>query len=71
MILLCTVLFRQLPCISNGCCACPHGQCVCMYVVDSPKRQEEAMNTGRQSPSSFRQVSWFILRADRDTGPTA
>ena len=45
--------------------------CVCMYVVDSPKRQGEAMNTGRQSPSSFRQVSWFILRADRDTGPTA
>ena len=44
---------------------------VCMYVVDSPKRQEEAMNTGRQSPSSFRQVSWFILRADRDTGSTA
>ena len=22
-------------------------------------------------PSSFQQVSWFILRADRDTGPTA
>ena len=44
---------------------------VCMYVVDSPKRQGEAMNTGRQSPSSFRQVSWFILRADRDTGPAA
>ena len=46
---------------------------VCMYVVDSPKRQEEAMNTGRQSPrsSSFRQVSWFTLRADRDMGPTA
>ena len=45
--------------------------CVCMYAVDSPKRQGEAMNTGRQSPSSFQQVSWFILRADRDTGPTA
>ena len=46
--------------------------CVCEeYVVDSPKRQEEAMNIGRQSPSSFRQVSWFILRADRDTGLTA
>ena len=46
---------------------------VCMYVVDSPKRQEEAMNTGRQSPrsSSFRQVSWFTLSADRDMGPTA
>ena len=43
--------------------------CVCMYVVDSPKRQEEAMNTGKQSSSSFRQVSCFILRADRDTGP--
>ena len=42
--------------------------CVCMYVVDSPKRRNEAMNTGRQSPSSFRQVSWFILLADRDTG---
>ena len=37
----------------------PHGQCVCIcrYLVDSPKRQGEAMNTGRQSPSSFRQVS--------------
>ena len=23
---------------------------VCMYVVDCPKRQGEAMNTGRQSP---------------------
>ena len=48
--------------------------CVCMYVVDSPKRHEEAMNTGRQSPkspSSVRQVSWFILRGHRDTGPTA
>ena len=44
---------------------------VYMYAVDSPKRQEEAMNTGSQSPSSFRLVSWFILRADRDTGPTA
>ena len=39
--------------------------CVCMYVVASPKRQGEAMNTGRQSPSSFRQVSWFILYANR------
>ena len=28
--------------------------CACMeYVVDTPKRQKEAMNTGRQSPSSF------------------
>ena len=44
---------------------------VYMYAVDSPKRQEEAMNTRSQSPSSFRLVSWFILRADRDTGPTA
>ena len=44
---------------------------VYMYAVDNPKRQEEAMNTGSQSPSSFRLVSWFILRADRDTGPTA
>ena len=44
---------------------------VCMYAVDSLKRQEEAMNTGSQSPSPFRLVSWFILRADRDTGPTA
>ena len=45
----CIVLFQQLPyIISNGCCAWPHGQCVCvcMYVVDSPKRQGEAMNTG-------------------------
>ena len=39
-----------------------------MYVMDSPKRQEEAMNTRRQSPSFFQQVSWFILRAHRDTG---
>ena len=45
--------------------------CVCMYVVDSSKRQGKAMNTRRQSPSSFRQVSWFILHADRDTRPTA
>ena len=44
---------------------------VYMYAVDSPKRQKEAMNTGSQSPSSFRLVSWFILRADRDRGPTA
>ena len=44
--------------------------CVCMYSGQS-KEAGEAMNTGRQSPSSFRQVSWFILRADRDTGPTA
>ena len=26
-----------------------------MYVVDSPKRQEEAVNTGRQSPNFFDQ----------------
>ena len=39
--------------------------------MDCPKRKEEAMNTGRQFPSSFRAVSWFILRADRDTSPTA
>ena len=45
---------------------CPRLQCVCdMYVMDSPKRQEEAMNIGRQSPSSFRQVSCFILCVDR------
>ena len=44
---------------------------VYMYAVDSPKKQEEAMNTGSQSPSSFRLVSWFILSADRDTGRTA
>ena len=42
-----------------------------MCAVDSPKRQEEAMDTGSQSPSSFRLVSWFILPVDRDTGPTA
>ena len=41
------------------------------YVVESPNRQEEVMNTERQSPKSFRQVSWFISRANRDTGPTA
>ena len=30
--------------------------CVCIEnVADSPKRQEEAMNTGRQFPCSFRQ----------------
>ena len=70
MILLCTVLFRQLPCISMG---VVHGLMgsVCMYVVDSSRRQKEAMNTRRQSSSPFRQVSWFILRANRDTGPTA
>ena len=46
--------------------------CVCVeYVVGSPKKQEEAMNSGRQSPRSFQQVSWFILSADRDTGLTA
>ena len=45
---------------------------VCVYVCSG--QSEEAgggMNTGRQSPSSFQQVSWFILRANRDTGPTA
>ena len=45
---------------------------VCVeYVVDSLKRQEEAMNTGAQSLSSFRQVSWFILCDNRDMGPIA
>ena len=39
-----------------------------MYVMDTPKRQEKDMSTGRQSHSSFRQVLRFILRADRDTG---
>ena len=24
-----------------------------MYVIDSPKRQEEAINNGKKSPSSF------------------
>ena len=67
-------LFRQLPClyILMGIVPSLIGSVyVCMHAVDSPKRQEEAMNTGSQSPSSFRLVSWFILRADRDTGPTA
>ena len=70
----CIVLFRQLPClyILMGIVPSLIGSVyVYMYAVDSPKRQEEAMNTGSQSPSSFRLVSWFILRADRDTGPTA
>ena len=72
--LYCIVLFRQLPClyILMGIVPSLIGSVyVYMYAVDSPKRQEEAMNTGSQSPSSFRLVSWFILRADRDTGPTA
>ena len=73
MILLCTVLFQQLPSISMGVVPGLMGS-VCVYllhVVDSPTRQEEAMNTRRQSLSSFRQVAWFILRADGDTGPMA
>ena len=46
--------------------------CVCvMYVMDNSKRQEEAMSTGRQSPSSSRRVSWFISHADGQTGQTA
>ena len=68
------VLFRQLPClyILMGIVPSLIGSVyVYMYAVDSPKRQEEAMNTGSQSPSSFRLVSWLILRADRDTGLTA
>ena len=69
MILLCTVLFQQLPSISMGVVPGLMGSVYLLYVMDSPKRQEDAMNTGRQSLSSFRQVSWFILRADRDTGP--
>ena len=62
MILLCTVLFRQLPCISMGVVPglMDSGQCVCMYVVDSPKRQEEAMNSERQPPSSFRKVPLIV-----------
>ena len=74
IVLYCIVLFRQLPClyILMGIVPSLIGSVyVYMYAVDSPKRQEEAMNTGSQSPSSFRLVSWFILRADRDTGPTA
>ena len=73
-VLYCIVLFRQLPClyILIGIVPSLIGSVyVYMYAVDSPKRQEEAMNTGSQSPSSFRLVSWFILRADRDTGPKA
>ena len=70
MILSCTVSAATVLCISTGVVPGLMSS-LCMYVVDSPKRQEEAMNTGRQSPSSFRQVSWFILRADRDTGSTA
>ena len=45
-------------------------RCVCVeYVVDSRKRQEETMNMGRQSPSSFRQVSYelFSCRQGRET----
>ena len=74
IVLYCIVLFRQLPClyILMGIVPSLIGSVyVYMYAVDSPKRQEEAMNTGSQSPSSFRLVSWFILRANRDTGPTA
>ena len=34
---------------------------VCVeYAGDSPKRQKEAMKTGRKPPSSFQQVSWFM-----------
>ena len=42
--------------------------CVCngQYCL---KRHSEAMNTVRQFPGSFRQVSWFTLYAHRDTGP--
>ena len=29
------------------------GNVCVMHVVDSPKRQEEAMNTSKQSPGSF------------------
>ena len=74
IVLYCIVLFRQLPCLYMLMGIVPSligSVYVYMYAVDSPKRQEEAMNTGSQSPSSFRLVSWFILRADRDTGPTA
>ena len=52
----CIVLFRQLPClyILMGIVPSLIGSVyVYMYAVDSPKRQEEAMNTGSQSPSSF------------------
>ena len=61
MILLCTA-------ISNGCCAWPHGQCVCIYVVDSSKRQEEAMNTRRQSLSSCRRVMVYFTGGTRGHG---
>ena len=68
----CTVSAATLSIYINGIVPSLIGSVyVYMYAVDSPKRQEEAMNTGSQSPSSFRLVSWFILRADRDTGPTA
>ena len=36
----------------------------------SEENEERRAHQG-QSPSSFRKVSWFVVRADRDTGPTA
>ena len=42
-----------------------------MYAMDSPKRRASAMNTGVRSPACFRELSWFILQADRDIGQTA
>ena len=46
--------------------------CVCMYVCSGQSEEAGEGHEHRETmPSSFRQVSWFILRADRDTGPTA
>ena len=71
----CIVLFHRLPClyILMGIVPSLIGSVsVCVYVCSGQSEEAGgAMNTGSQSPSSFRLVSWFILRADRDTGPTA
>ena len=45
---------------------------MCVYVCS--EQSEEAgvgHENGTQSAGSFRQVSWFIVPANRDTGPTA
>ena len=59
------VLLGVVPSHIGSTCACVE------YVVDSPKRQEEAMNTRRQSPHPLALFDKCDVRTDRNTGPTA